>query len=249
MKHAPLIAHDHMKCSDCPIRHRAICAYCEQPELVKLDAIKSYKSYSAGETIVWAGEEMKVLGSLVNGVATLSKTLVDGRRQMVGLLLPSDFFGRPRRKFAPYDVVAASDVVVCQFRKSEFEDMIIKTNSLERRLLDMTMDELDAAREWMLLLGRKTAREKIASLLIIFARRDLGFSKTESSKAFTFSVPLTREAMADYLGLTIETVSRQISALKKSGVISLEDSRHIMVPDFTALLNESGDDSDGGIIA
>lgn len=238
-----------MRCGDCPIRKRAICAYCEEPELLELEDIKSYKSYQAGETIVWAGEEMPLIGSVVSGVATLSRSLADGRRQMVGLLLPSDFIGRPGRKVAPYDVVAANEVMVCHFRIGKFDKLIERTPALERRLLDMTMDELESAREWMLLLGRKTAREKIASVLVIFARRDAEFRQSKLGNGLRFEVPLTREAMADYLGLTIETVSRQFSALKKSGVIILEDARHIRVPDYVRLLDEASDDSDGGFIA
>ncbi len=238
-----------LRCGDCPIRHRAICAYCDEPELERLDDIKSYKTYKAGETIVWAGEEMPLIGSVVSGVATLSRSLPDGRRQMVGLLLPSDFIGRPGRKVAPYDVVAANEVMICQFRVAKFNLLIDDTPALERRLLDMTMDELDSAREWMLLLGRKTAREKIASVLVIFARRDAELQHSELGDGLRFEVPLTREAMADYLGLTIETVSRQFSALKKSGVIIMEDARHIRVPDYVRLLDEASDDSDGGFIA
>ena len=92
----------------------------------------------------------------------------------------------------------------------------------------MTLDELDAAREWMLLLGRKTAREKIASLLAIIARRDAALQPAAEPGVLVFDLPLTREQMADYLGLTLETVSRQMSALKKDGVISLrgQPARH-----------------------
>ncbi|MEC8795560.1 MAG: helix-turn-helix domain-containing protein, partial [Pseudomonadota bacterium] len=64
-----------------------------------------------------------------------------------------------------------------------------------------------------------------------------------------FDLPLTREAMADYLGLTLETVSRQISALKRDGVIQLEGKRHITIPDMPQLLDETGDDTDGGMLA
>jgi len=217
--------------------------------LAKLDAMKTYRTFQAGETIVLAGQEVEVLGSVVSGVATLSRTLPDGRRQMVGLLLPSDFVGRPGRRTAPYDVVAANEVMICQFIKPQFEALVSATPALERRLLDMTLDELDAAREWMLLLGRKTAREKIASLLVIIARRDAAMNSKIIGDGLRFALPLTREAMSDYLGLTIETVSRQISALKRSEIIVLEDSRHVRVPDFVARLDEAGDDSDGGFIS
>ena len=120
------------------------------------------------------------------------------------------------------------------------------TPHIGQRLLEMTLDELDAAREWMLLLGRKTAREKIASLIAIIARRDASLAQHMPNREFTFDLPMTREAMADYLGLTLETVSRQISALKKAGIINLAGKRHVTIPDFARLLDETGDDADGG---
>ena len=233
-------------CADCPIRYRAVCARCETDELSALESIKSERFFAAGQTVVWAGDRMDFVASVVTGVATLTQTLEDGRTQMVGLLLPSDFLGRPGRDQAAYTVTAVSDIELCCFRRRPFEDMLLRTPRLGQRLLEMTLDELDAAREWMLLLGRKTAREKIASLLAIVARRDAALKRRPAEGALDFDLPLTREAMADYLGLTLETVSRQISALKREGVIELTGKRGVRVPDYERLVNEAGDDSDGG---
>jgi CRP/FNR family transcriptional regulator len=199
--------------------------------------------------VIWCGDRMDFVGSVVSGIATLTQTMEDGRTQMVGLLLPSDFVGRPGREGSAYDVVATTDLVMCCFRKKPFEAMMENTPHIAHRLLEMTLDELDAAREWMLVLGRKTAREKIASLLTIIARRDASLNLQTPKGVMVFDLPLTREAMADYLGLTLETVSRQISALKRDGVISLQGKRHVTVPDFGRLLEEAGDDSDGGMLA
>ncbi|MGB3278718.1 MAG: helix-turn-helix domain-containing protein, partial [Pseudorhodobacter sp.] len=129
-----------------------------------------------------------------------------------------------------------------------FEELMLSTPHVGQRLLEMTLDELDSAREWMLLLGRKTAREKIASLLSIIGRRDASLSLKKASGRMVFDLPLTREEMADYLGLTLETVSRQISALRKDNVISLEGKRHVTIEDFDALMEAAGDDSDGGML-
>ncbi|WP_371225566.1 transcriptional regulator FnrL [Roseovarius sp. 2305UL8-3] len=236
-------------CGECPIRHRAVCAKCEADELNTLEQIKYYRSFQAGQTVIWSGDQMDFVGSVVSGIASLTQTMEDGRTQMVGLLLPSDFVGRPGRGTAAYDVVATSDMVMCCFRKKPFEDMMDRTPHVAHRLLEMTLDELDAAREWMLVLGRKTAREKIASLLSIIARRDATLNLGPTPERLVFDLPLTREAMADYLGLTLETVSRQMSALKKDGVIVLEGKRHVIVPDFDRLQEEAGDDSDGGMVA
>lgn len=238
----------HLHCSDCPIRHRAVCARCDAEELGRLEQIKYYRSFQAGQTIIWSGDRMEFVGSVVSGIATLTQTMEDGRRQMVGLLLPSDFVGRPGRPVAAFDVTATTDLVMCCFRKKPFEEMMAATPHIAQRLLEMTLDELDAAREWMLLLGRKTAREKIASLISIIARRDAALHLRRSKGKLAVDLPLTREEMADYLGLTIETVSRQISALKKDGVIELAGNRHVSIPDMDRLLEEAGDDSDGGML-
>lgn len=238
----------HPNCGDCPIRYRAVCARCETDELAKLDSIKYYRSFQAGQTVIWSGDRMDFVASVVTGIATLTQTMEDGRRQMVGLLLPSDFVGRPGRSQAAYDVTATTDLVMCCFRKKPFEDLMGTTPHIAQRLLEMTLDELDAAREWMLLLGRKTAREKIASLLAIIARRTASLKTAGKTSDVKFDLPLTREEMADYLGLTLETVSRQMSALKRDGVIELEGKRQIMVQNLDRLLEETGDDSDGGFL-
>ncbi len=236
------------RCADCTIRHRAICTYCSPHELALLDAIKFYKTFEPGQEIVAAGEETDFLGSVVDGVVALSKTLVDGRRQTVGLMFPSDFVGRPMRPVAPYDAVAVTPVKLCLFTRARFERILRETPALEKRLLEMTLDELDAAREWMLLLGRKTAKEKIATFLAILARRAAALENKAPGDGLSFELPLTREAIADYLGLTIETVSRQITVLRKAGVIVLADARSIRVPNYLALLDAAGEDADGGMI-
>ncbi|WP_106204757.1 transcriptional regulator FnrL [Aliiruegeria haliotis] len=238
----------HVDCADCPIRHRAVCSRCETDELEQLEEIKYYRTFEAGQTIAWTGDKLDFVATIVSGIATLSQTLEDGRTQMVGLLLPSDFMGRPGREMATYDVTATTEVVMCCFRRRPFEDLMRNTPHIAQRLLEMTLDELDAAREWMLLLGRKTAREKIASLLAIIARRDASLRHTGNSDVLEFDLPLTREAMADYLGLTLETVSRQVSALRREGVIELAGKRHVSVPDFDRLMLETGDDTDGGFL-
>ena len=243
----PIVFPHSQDCNSCPIRHRAVCARCESDELARLEQMKYYRSFQAGQTVIWSGDRMDFVASVVSGIATLTQTMEDGRRQMVGLLLPSDFVGRPGRSTAAYDVTATTDLVMCCFRKKPFEELILSTPHISQRLLEMTLDELDAAREWMLLLGRKTAREKIASLLAIIARRDVSLNP-RAKGPIVFDLPLTREEMADYLGLTLETVSRQVSALRRDGVISREGKRHGTVNDFDRLLEIAGDDTDGGYL-
>jgi CRP/FNR family transcriptional regulator len=235
-----------VKCSDCPIRHRAVCARCSEDELALLEQVKSYRSYRAGEVILWRGEELAFVASVVQGVASLSKTLEDGRTQMVGLLLPSDFIGRPGRERIDFDVTATTDLTLCCFQRRPFERIVQETPNVARRLMELALDELDSARDWMLLLGRKTAREKIATFIEMLVRRssvpDLEGGVRE------LSLPMTRDQIANYLGLTLETVSRQFNALKKEGVIAFSDRRRFEVLDLAALHEATGDDADGGAL-
>ena len=236
-------------CASCPIRHRAVCAKCDDDDLDELNAIKFYKSYSAGQSIGVRGDALDVVASVVNGTATLERAIEDGRTQMVGLLLPSDFIGRPGRSTLQYDVTAVTDVTVCCFHRRPFEELLYRVPHVQERLLEMALDELDAARDWMLLLGRKTAREKITSLLMLIIKRTMNPEGRVMGSASSLELPISREAMANFLGLTIETVSRQFTALRKDGLIELSGNRHVSVPDLAALMTETGDDEDGGILA
>ncbi|WP_298857442.1 transcriptional regulator FnrL [uncultured Sulfitobacter sp.] len=235
-----------VRCNDCPIRHRAVCARCDDDELTRLENMKSYKRYDAGETIMWRGEPLEHVASIVDGVASLSKTLEDGRTQMVGLLLPSDFIGRPGRKEVEFDVVATTEVTLCRFEIKPFEQLVMDTPHVAQRLMELALDELDAARDWMLLLGRKTAREKIATFIDMLAQRKIAGNPESDG---TLEMPMTRDQIANYLGLTLETVSRQFNALKKEGVITLSGRKQIEVIDLLALRDATGDDSDGGVLS
>jgi CRP/FNR family transcriptional regulator len=211
-----------------------------------LENIKTYRNYSAGDVILWRGEPLEFVASVVEGVATLSKTMEDGRTQMVGLLLPSDFIGRPDRVRIDFDVTATVDVTLCCFDRMKFEKLVNDTPHIAQRLMEFALDELDAARDWMLLLGRKTAREKIATFIEMLARRS---STGHDGAKVVVDLHMTRDQIANYLGLTLETVSRQFSALKKDGVIDFADRKHFTVEDFAALQQETGDDADGGVVS
>ena len=186
---------------------------CGPEELIALDRIKTYRTYAHGEEIIAMGEDMPFVGSVVTGFVSLKRVLADGRRQMVGLLFPSDFLGRPGRSQAAHDAEAVGEVTLCTFDRRRFEGVMGRSPVLEQRLLQMTLDELDAAREWMLLLGRKTAEEKIASFIALAGRRAGMLGAAHPAAGQAFDLPLSREDMAEYLGLTIETVSRQVGRL------------------------------------
>lgn len=234
----PNARYSHVRCGACPIRERAICAYSNGDDLQVLDAIKTYRDYDAGRELLAAGEEWSLVGSIVRGVVKLTKTLADGRTQMVGLLFPGDFVGHAMRDRADYDAVAATPVTLCLFQRKPFETLVHDNPRLERRMLDMTLNDLDVAREWLLLLGRKTAREKLASFLLMLGRRVT--PDGTPVETVQIDLPLTRAEIAEYLGLTIETVSRQMTKLRGDGVIQFESTRTLRLPDMALLEAEAG---------
>jgi CRP/FNR family transcriptional regulator len=132
------------------------------------------------------------------------------------------------------------------FPNEAFERLVAIHPELKHRLFERTLDELDAAREWMLLLGRKTAEEKVASFLLLLARRSVvpDCSSEGESERRRFELPLRRTDMADYLGLTIETVSRQLTRLKAAGIVKMIDTRILEVPDIIRLADVAGQETD-----
>ena len=114
---------------------------------------------------------------------------------------------------------------VCAFRPALLEAMMRDSPDLEHRLHEQTLKELDEARDWMLTLGRKTASEKVASFLYLIATHiDPELESVEG--AISFDIPLKRSDIADFLGLTIETVSRQLTKLRHAGVINIHQQPH-----------------------
>ena len=209
-------------CSQCVVRNRAICAGLEPDELDALGQLGRKQRVTKGQTVVWEGDDSVVVANVIEGVLKVSMSISDGREQIVGLVFASDFIGRPFGQQNLYSVTALTDAELCIFPRSTFDSFARQHPELEHKLLRRTLTELDRAHEWMLLLGKKTATERIATLLLEMSAR-LGETG--------FELPLDRQQMGDVLGLTIETVSRQLSLLKAGGVINLPDRRTVAIQD------------------
>ena len=231
-----------LHCSHCAIRNRAICGALDSENLARINQIARQKSYRAGETIFFENDEIGYLGNVLSGVVKLGKLLPDGRQQIVGLQFASDFLGRAFKDKATCHAEAVTDVELCIFPRKPFEALLNDVHDLEGRLFANTLDELDAARDWLLLLGRQSAREKVASFLLVIARRipNIGCGASEDVDRIRFNLPLSRADMADFLGLTIETVSRQITRLKTDKLIEVEKDRTITVPSVSKLEAAAG---------
>jgi CRP/FNR family transcriptional regulator len=209
-----------------------MCGALNEDELMTLSAHTRLVNHDAGEEL--AGEKMPAqsYATVIRGVVKLTKTLEDGRQQIVGLQFAPDFLGRLNAQENAVSAEAASDVNLCRVPKAALERMVKGNPALAERLMAQTLRELDEAREWMVTLGRKTAAEKVASFLLLIASHLDPEAEGDSRR---FDLPLSRADIADFLGLTIETVSRQLSRLKADGIISIVANRHIEVPRLSKL--------------
>ena len=222
-------------CSDCMVRDRSLCGSLNDEELSTLNRLGRKRHLARGETLLWAGDEAALCANLLSGVLKLSASTADGREQIVGLLYPSDFVGRPFAEEAEHNVTALTDAELCVFPRKPFEEALENHVRMERLLLRRTLAALDEARARMLMLGRKTAEEKVASFLLDMASHLGGAPKAGACRGagmdaeVTFDLPLTRTQIADVLGLTIETVSRQMTRLKREGLIDLPSGRRVTI--------------------
>lgn len=236
------MASDMSACDTCVVRNRSICAALDGEEIKALSMIGRRRDLAAGESLMWEGEDSVLVANVVDGVLKLSTGTEDGREQIVGVVYPSDFIGRPFGSTSGHGVTALTDARVCVFSRRDFDAFAREHPSLEHKLLERTLSELDRTRRWMLLLGRKSAGEKLATFLLEMSERLVqpGCVDVPDVPLRRFVLPFSRQQVADVLGLTIETVSRQFTKLKAEGIIDLPSRREVTIVDRDALAAEAG---------
>lgn len=219
-------------CEDCSVRDLAVCAPLDDAQLVAFSKLGRRRRLARGEPLVFEGDDNPICANVIDGVLRVDATTPGGRDQTVALLYPADFFGRPYAPSSSHSVTALTDVEVCIFPRGSFERAIGDLAPLENQLLRRTFDDLDRSRRWLLLLARKGAEAKVASLLGDMAQR-------LAPNGGRFDLPLTRGEIADVLGLTIETVSRQMTRLARDGVIALYGRRGVELVDAADLADRA----------
>jgi CRP/FNR family transcriptional regulator len=218
-------------CSACPVRSLSVCSALEQEELRRLAEILTNMKVEPGHTMFSEGDKADMLFNVTSGTMKLYKLLPDGRRQITGFLLAGDFMGLSVNDTYAYSAESVTQATLCRFPRRRLEALLEDYPKMQRRLFAMASNELAAAQDQMLLLGRKNAKERIASFLLLLSQRAVrrGF------KDNPVHVPMSRSDIADYLGLTTETVSRTFTQLKTSNVIALMEGGKVRINDRDAL--------------
>lgn len=216
------------------------------PETARKALLASGKhaSFAYGAVVLPEGARSGEIGYVLDGALGMQKTLPDGRTHLIGLLVPHDMYGRLFDGGVAHDLVALSESTVFTFDRQAFEDALGAAPEVERKFLVSLLDELDAAREWVLLLGGHRVSERVASFLLVVLRRTLrmGGGPDQPSGDPVVRIPIRRTDLAHHLGARPESISRALHDLQKKGIVELVDPYTVRIRDIPALVEVSGAD-------
>jgi len=220
-------------CAGCDARERNFCAALEPHEITELTRILTEAEVPAHGTLFREGEPADYVMNITRGAVKLYKLLADGRRQILGFRFAGDFIGLTAGAEYAYSAEALTETRLCRFARRKLDALRERMRRIDKRLLELSIDELTATQEQLVLLGRKHAEEKLVSFLLLLGQAQV----RRGEPGEPIALPMNRSDIADYLGLTIETVSRSFTALRKRGLIALDDTTHVRVLDRRALEN------------
>jgi CRP/FNR family transcriptional regulator len=214
-------------CAHCGLRPLSVCAALEVDELRQLESVAHVHCLAAKATLFAQDEPAQYVYNITAGVVRLYKLLPDGRRQIVGFALPGDFLGLALADRYGFSADAIEPVTACRFSREAFTGLVDHKPRLLRRLHEFATHELSLAHDQMVILGRRNAAERIGSFLIALRDR---WGRLNGHTSVHVPLPMSRQDIADFLGLTIETVSRTLNKLAREKTI-------VIVPDGIRILN------------
>ncbi|MDP7195873.1 MAG: helix-turn-helix domain-containing protein [SAR202 cluster bacterium] len=224
-----------VRCSVCKIRSYSFCRCLPDEKLKVFSEISTEKQFIDKKTIFLQQENAKNLYNITKGNVKIYRLLSDGRIQIIGFLYPGDFFGSYKKQRYNYSAEAVGQVRTCVFEQESLDNYLEKNIVLAKELLHMTSHELTLAQDRMAVLGKMKASERVAKFILNISdqRARIGWQNNP------ISLPMTRQDIADYLGLTLETVSREFTKLKTSNIIKFLTSKQIYIDDRDKLLSTS----------
>ncbi len=182
--------------------------------------------HARDEEIFGEGETADHVYQVISGSVRTCRTLRDGRRQIDEFHFAGDYFGIEAGDLHRVSAEAMTETTVRMVRRGALSQLAAQRPEVARVLFRLTVEGLQRSQDHVMMLGRKSARERVVGLLVDLADRTGGDE---------LDIPMSRQDMADYLGLTIETVSRTLTQLQADGVIAIPTTRHIVLRDGMAL--------------
>ena len=219
------------RCSECKIRPHSFCRCLEEDQLKKFSGISIDKAFEDKQNIFLQQDTALNLYNITEGNVKIYQLMDDGRIQIIGFLYPGDFFGSYKNGKYNYSADAIGNVKVCVFEQDKLDEYLENNVNLTKELLHQTSHELTLAEDKIRVLGKLDATERLSRFILNLSeqRKRIGWQNNP------ISLPMTRQDIADYLGLTVETVSREITKLKSSNIIKIISSKQIYISDVDKL--------------
>jgi CRP/FNR family transcriptional regulator len=214
-------------CRSCLVKHLAVCATLPVGTLGDLEALAGEVRLQAGQMLAREGDARRYVFTVSSGALRRIRVLADGRRLVAGFLMPGDFIGFSGASHYRHSIEAINDSVLCSVAQADMRELRERHPGLEHELLERACVELDATRNNLMALARMTPPERLAGFLLDMAAR----RQRQGIGGNGLVLPMTRADIADYLGLTVETVSRSFTRLRQDGMIAASDPQHIELLD------------------
>lgn len=228
----------------CDLLHLRSLKELPKETLNALEGIGRPLRLSAGKTLASEGERPQFIGCVVNGILRMQKTLQDGRQQILGLLVEGDMFGQILNGPLNYDIEVATDAEICAFKREPFEELLMHEPELDRVLMLNMLNELDRARDWMIILANPRVKGRLAGFILVLCTR---FSELDDvlqarNGFLDVKIPISRADLAHLLGTRPESISRAFHGLADIGAISILSPDLIEIRNVDALIAESGEE-------
>jgi CRP/FNR family transcriptional regulator len=215
-------------CQGCAVRKMAVCGVLDCTNLATFKGLGRALKLSRGQPLFHEGDPATRVFTVTSGHLKLYKVLADGRRHITGFVQPGDFLGMSVDDEHAFCAEALDDAELCSFPRSRFDGFVEDHMTMEHELYRKATNELAAAQQQLVLLGRKTAHERVASLILMLARQA---EQATGEKTDVVTLPMSRSDVADYLGITKETVSRVLSAFRCDRLIRLQTLDRVEILD------------------
>ena len=217
-----------LACAACPVRDRAACSALDGEDRDELARLGQHRTLRRGETLFASGDDTLACATLISGALKISSFGHDGTERILSLVHPAGFVGEMFAPVAHHDVIALTDSRLCVFGRADYERAVERFPALGRALLRRSAEDLFESRSIIDLMSRRSSKQKVAGFVFAMAR---AASDSPCHAGSSFDLPLSREEMAGVLGLTIETVSRQLGRLEQANIIAREGRRGIRLLD------------------
>ena len=221
-----------LACASCPVRDRAACAALNDGQRSELSRLGFHRMLERGETLFHAGDDADNCATLISGALKIAHFDAGGAEHILALVHPAGFVGELFAPVAHHDVIALTDSQLCVFPRRQYEEVVSRFPALGRALHRRSSEDLFESRALMALMTGRNAQVRVAGFLLAMAN---AASDSPCHPAASFDLPLTRGEIASLLGLTIETVSRQLTKLEKESVIARNGARGIELVDAARL--------------